>query len=199
MSLPEPSRRAVAAEFGGQPVLFAARPDPARHFWPALGIWVFAVPWTAFALFWESMILIPLFFSAPKPPPAPTPWMMWVFILFGLPFVLVGFCMLAAPFWGAWKAARTVYAASAERVAIIVGGRSVTTTSVPVRDVIETRRRERPDGSGDLEIVTGVSRDGDGDKVELSHKLVGVPNVRRLDDLLRDLRERARRASGGKG
>lgn len=189
--LPDSLRQAVTAEFAGQPVVWTGRPQAARIFWPAMMIWLFAVPWTAFALFWEAMAVGPMLFPSPRTPKAPD-GMMPLFALFGLPFVLVGFAMLAGPFWLAIRARRTVYALSAQRLATIVVGRSLDVESVSVGDIGEMARRERQDRSGDLMLTVGWTRDSDGDRVARQHKLVGVPEVRRVEDILRALRDTRR-------
>lgn len=190
-SLPDSLRQAATTEFAGQPLLWTGRPQARRVFWPAMMIWLFAVPWTGFALLWEAVTVGPMLFPSPRGPRAPD-GMMSLFALFGLPFLLAGFAMLAGPFWLANRARRTVYALSAQRLATIVVGRSLDVQSVAVGDIGEMARRERRDRSGDLTLTIGWTRDSDGDRVERQHKLVGVPEVRRVEDILRALRQSRR-------
>ncbi|MBN9061415.1 MAG: hypothetical protein BGP06_21275 [Rhizobiales bacterium 65-9] len=191
-SLPGKLRQAVATEFVSQPVIWVGRPNPRRVFWPALGIWLFAIPWTAFALFWEWVVLGSLFFAHPRGAAGPPSGLMWVFALFGAPFVLVGLGMLAAPFWMAREARRTVYALSTQRLATLIVNRATKATSISVGDIAGTRRIEKTDRSGDLTVITGWTRDSDGDRVEMEHKLVGVPAVRQVEDKLLALRDSRR-------
>lgn len=186
LALPEPLRRAATAEFAGEPVLWASPANPARAFWPAMGIWLFAIPWTAFSLFWESLA-IGAYFARPGENLGGAPSGLTAFFaLFGVPFVLIGFGMLAGPFWIAWRTRRTVYALSAKRLAIItLGWRRTETISIATRDIAEVKRKELGDGSGDLTVVTGWTRDDEGDRALVSHKLLGLGDVRRVDQMIR--------------
>ena len=188
LALPEPLRGAVTAEFVGEPVLWAGRPDATRIFWPAMAIWLAAIPWTIASLIWES-IAVGALIARPGENLGGAPWGLTLFFaLFGLPFVLIGFGMLASPFWLAWRAQRTAYALSAKRLAIIVIGPKAETTSIARRDIVETKRRERAAGSGDIDVVVGWRKDSDGAREVVSHQLVGVPDVRKVDALIRNER-----------
>ena len=55
--LPRRLRDAVTKEFQGEPILWAGRPSAMRTFLVSTLIWLFAIPWTAFALGWEWMAL----------------------------------------------------------------------------------------------------------------------------------------------
>src|SRR5436853_13261 len=81
----------------GESVLWTGRPDAARSSRAAYGCWIFAIPWTAFSLFWT---LSAAGWLLPGPKHGSV-----AFALFGLPFVLVGLGMLLAPYW-AYSSAR---------------------------------------------------------------------------------------------
>ncbi len=87
--LPLSIRQALDTAVGGERILWAAQPGRDRQL-TGFGICLFAVPWTVFALCWESMAIMPWFASKGM-----LEAMMWsfgvVFPLFGLPFILVGF------------------------------------------------------------------------------------------------------------
>ncbi len=117
---PDLSARLRSALGRGEKLVWSGRPIPgqvARAAWP---IYLFAIPWTAFALFWESLALSPWFALQGQPDIAGIQKAMAVvFPLFGLPFIAIGFWMLAKPFQAIAEARRTLYALT-DRRAIIV-------------------------------------------------------------------------------
>ncbi|MGL4242249.1 MAG: hypothetical protein ACRCTI_14160, partial [Beijerinckiaceae bacterium] len=103
VDLPASVKAFAAKEFAGEKLLWAAQPDVRWAVLASCAIWMFAIPWTAFSLFWEAMPLGALYeyytgtrIGAPKGAPIA---MMWVFALFGIPFVAIGFGMMLAPVW----------------------------------------------------------------------------------------------------
>lgn len=92
-------------------VVWSGEPKP-RAFTPeARGMFLFAIPWTAFSIFWiggaslgmrEDMNLFTCAFPA-----------------FGLPFVLIGFGMLSAPYFQRRTLERTAYVVTNRRVLVI--------------------------------------------------------------------------------
>lgn len=113
----------------GEPLLWAGRPDPARHFTPQDGYLVpFSVVWCGFAIFWLSTALAQ---GAPVP-----------FALFGVPFVAVGLYLVGGRFVvKARRKRRTVYGLTPARAIVAVGPGSV--RSAPVQAVPVERRRSR--------------------------------------------------------
>ncbi|MDX2158121.1 MAG: hypothetical protein SFW09_16595 [Hyphomicrobiaceae bacterium] len=193
-SLPRRLRDALAKELPGEPILWTGRPSALRAFLASLPIWLFAIPWTAFSLGWEYMALGG--WLSGKPPPSPTHSIMGiVFPLFGLPFVLIGIGMMLAPF-AAWsRARRTVHAVSNHRFLTITVGRRLTVKSHATSSIVRTERIERRDGTGTLKVVTGIRRDSDGDRVEDTEVLIGIPEVRKVDRLIASRIENVRRAA----
>src|ERR1041384_2667380 len=96
----------------GESLLWSGRPDPVRSSGAAYGCWIFAVPWTAFSVFWMAAAwgLI-----GGRGNPAMS--------LFGLPFLLVGLGMMMAPRWAYASAKKTVYAVTTRRLIIMNEGR----------------------------------------------------------------------------
>ena len=181
--LPRRMRDAVTKEFQGERILWAGRPSATRSLLVSLPIWLFAIPWTAFALGWEWMALGG--WLSGKPSPSTTHTIMGVvFPLFGVPFVLVGLGMMATPFW-AWQwARRTVHVIGDKRLVSLTVGRRLKVKTYPVGNVVRTERTEWRDGAGTLKVVTGVSRDSDGDKVETTEVFYGIPEVGKVERLL---------------
>lgn len=183
--LPDRLRDAVTREFAGEPVRWTGQPSARAAFLRSLPIWLFAIPWTAFALFWEVMALGGfLGFGGPQASRGSS--LGSVFVLFGLPFVAVGIGMMAAPFWMAWRTRRSAWVISARRIACVtLGLRGILVRSILPREIMTFERTELPDGSGSLKLVFGDGRDSDGDKVERSQSIEGIPDVRKVEDLLR--------------
>lgn len=192
--LPDDLRRAVISEFAGEPIRWAGQPSAHTAFWRSAAIWLFAVPWTLFALFWESLAL-GSFSAIGETEGGESSWFGVVFVLFGLPFIAIGLGMMAAPFWLARRARRSIWVITARRIACLtLGRRGVAVRSILPRTIFAIERTEKPDGSGTLKLVFGEGRDSDGDKVERSETLQGIPDVRRVEDVIRRLMQDERPA-----
>jgi hypothetical protein len=104
-----------------------------------------------------------------------------VFPLFGLPFLLVGLGIVLAPLWAFLKAGSTVYAVTNQRVMIITGSSNRAVKSFTPADILGVEHRERPDGSGDILILTnGITRRNNNLPSAVSVSLCGVPDVKQV-------------------
>jgi hypothetical protein len=178
----------------GERVLWAGRPSALRTFLPSLLVWLFAIPWTAFALGWEAMAL-QAWLSGKGNSGTTQALFGIIFPLFGLPFVLIGLAMMSLPFF-AWRwARRTVHVVSDQRLVDITVGRRLKVKSARIGSVVRTERTESKDGRGTLKVVTGSRVDGDGDRMEESHTLYGIDDVRAVERLVGQAAEGARRAA----
>lgn len=168
----------------GERILWSAQPRAAL-LRSGLGIWLFAVPWTAFALFWVAMALSPWF--AAEPADGMMQWVLGiVFPLFGLPFVAVGLWMLWKPLGAMRSASHTVYALTDRRLIRLVDGRTRQVDTVMIGGTGPMERRERRDGTGDLSIQTHSRVDSDGDRITERFIVSGVADVARLERLILD-------------
>jgi hypothetical protein len=165
----------------GERLRWAGRPDPLRPTLMSFGIYFFAIPWTAFAVFW--MWGAAGFGTRPVRPDGP--WML--FPLFGLPFVLIGLGMLSAPFWAYRKAARTIYAVTNKRLLIITTGRTRSVETYAPQDIQFVERTERPNGSGDVLFATCYNTDSDNRPRSTKVGFFGIPGVRDVERLVREL------------
>lgn len=165
----------------GERVLWQGRPLP-RVSPATFGIYLFAVPWTAFSLFWTVMAAGGMAASWES-----TGWLGLAFPLFGLPFIAVGMGMLSVPFLPLFLARRTLFAVTSERLLRIVLAERLRTRSVPTSRIGEIVRSERPDGSGTLTIVTGSHRDSDGDRVTEKFTIGEVRDVMTVEQRVREL------------
>ena len=169
----------------GETVSFVETPQP-RYFTSAsTGAFLFAIPWTLFALFWiggAAGFKIPDFKNGFD-----------LFPLFGVPFVLIGFAMLSSPIWAYRNAFKSVYVITDQRAITFVGGFRTTIRSFTPDDLKAIYRTERSDGSGDVIIGSNMGRDSDGDPHTMHYGFLGVADAKATEDRLRML------AEGGRG
>jgi hypothetical protein len=128
-------------------ILWTGRPDPRRLFGLSdLFLVPFSLMWGGFAIVWETLALTsgaPIFF-----------------VLWGIPFVVVGQFLIWGRFLALrWDKTRTTYAVTNQRL-LILRGRSLQTmflNQVPTID-----QSVRSDGSGTLDFWRSSSRFGYG-------------------------------------
>jgi hypothetical protein len=190
--LPPALKAFAEREFLGERMLWAARPDRRVAALLSFGIWLIAVPWTAFALFWIALPMSALYetytginIGAPKGTPT---LIIWIFAIFGVPFVLVGLGMLLAPFAAIRKGWRTLYVLTTKRLAVLEGGRTVSVVSIRPDEISGLSRKEGPDGRGTLIVHQGFERDSDGDRVEKKVELGVINEVRKVEGLVAALK-----------
>lgn len=163
----------------GERVVWYDMPIP-RFFTPlTTGTFIFAIPWTAFAIFWimgASGFKLPDFSEGSS-----------FFPLFGVPFVLVGLGLLSSPIWAYRKAFRTVYVITDRRAITFIGGRTTTIRSYPPSRLQEIYRKERRDGSGDVVITHKAWRDSDGDRQSEELGFLRVRNPKEVEQMLKQL------------
>jgi hypothetical protein len=116
---------------------------------------------------------------------------MWALALWGVPFVLVGFGMLLVPAWVLRKGARTLYILTNRRLSILNGARNVEIVSVGPQEFVSLSRKEQPDGRGTLILHQGFERDSDGDLQEKKIELGVINEVRRVEQLVLDLKKQS--------
>lgn len=165
----------------GERVTWAGQPMPGRFARRSIGMVLFAIPWTAFAVFWVAAASR---FTAPD---FSHPFDF--FPLFGVPFILIGLGMLTSPFWMRLKARRTVYVITDRRAIILDGnlGRSTTVRSFEPARLGDIRRVQRPDGSGDLVFERTYSIDRRGGRHTTDHGFLAIENVKNVEGLIQQL------------
>jgi len=174
----------------GERVEWTGNPK-ARFFTPSsVGAFLFAIPWTGFAVFWTfgaAGFKLPDFSKGVD-----------FFPLFGLPFIFVGLAMLSTPLWSYKRAKRTLYAITNKRAITLQGGRSITVKSYMPDDLFDIYRKERRDGSGDIFFN---SWSGASERMNEANSLsgfLGVSGVRNVEQRLRKLSEEADKEDGGR-
>jgi hypothetical protein len=182
LQLPTRLREIVDRELEPHEVIqWIEQPIP-EFFTPAsIGSVLFGIPWTAFSLFWiwgatgfGTLLTAGI-----------TPFLL--FPLFGVPFVLVGFGMLSAPFWTRKMALQTVYLVTDRRAISIEGGKPLTIRSYLPSQLNAVYRQENPDGSGNVLITIRYCKDSDGDERKESIGFMRIRNPKQVEKLLREL------------
>lgn len=182
LAMDQSLRRELAS---GERLLWSAQPRASRLL-AGFGMWLFAIPWTAFALFWEAMVLS-VWFSERGPSTLEMSFGL-VMPLFGMPFIVVGFWMLWSPIRAMRQARHTIYGLTSLRVLRVIDGKNREVESVLLDQMGPFKHRVRRDGSGDMDIQTGSHRDSEGDRVTDRFVVQGVQDVERLAQLLIDSR-----------
>jgi hypothetical protein len=102
----------------------------------------FSLMWGGFAVFWEFTAIAHgagLFF-----------------VLWGVPFVLVGLYLIVGRFVvDAVRRAKTVYVVTSDRVVIRTGTTNIAVTSLPLRSLADMTLQERADGNGTIVFGAG--------------------------------------------
>lgn len=147
----------------------------------ARAMFLFGIPWTAFALFWVAAAAgfkVPKFAQGEE-----------LFPLFGVPFILVGLGMLSSPLWAYYCGGKTIYVITNRRAITFDGGWSTTIRSYPPDKLSDIFRREYRDGSGDVVINRKVWRDSDGDQRSEELGFMRIDDAKEVEGRLNRLAE----------
>lgn len=176
----------------GESLSWAGPADPRRSALSALPASLFGIPFAGFALFWMSMAFRATH-AMNRSAHNPVASGFSVFPLFGVPFLLIGMAIVLAPLWAFLKAKNTVYAVTNHRVMVITGSNSQKVKSLLPADILSVDQRERPDGSGDIMLMTNqLMRTGNNMASQMKVALCGVPNVKQVAAQVMALRTQAR-------
>lgn len=149
----------------------------------SIGAFLFGIPWTAFSVFW----VVAAGWGTLQIDDGPG--IFSLFPLFGVPFVLLGCCMLSVPLWTHWRAGKTVYAITNQRAIIFDGGWSTTIRSYPPEELTDIFRKEKADGSGDVIIARRAWRDSDGGRQTQELGFFRVADAKDVEDRIKELAE----------
>jgi hypothetical protein len=109
----------------------------------------FSLMWGGFAIFWEWGVVT----GMGKGHPAPDFFMLW-----GVPFVLIGLYMIAGRFFvDAWIRGATTYALTSQRVLIMRTAPTFKFTALSLDRLPELSLSERQDGRGTIRFQPGAS------------------------------------------
>jgi hypothetical protein len=176
----EAQQRAQSELQSNESLYWTGTADPVRASVAALPAAIFGIPFAGFALFWVTQAYHATSMMSKS---AHNPFVSGfrVFPLFGLPFLFVGLGIILAPLWALLKSGNTVYAVTNQRVLIITGSTNRTVKSLTPVDILGVDHSERPDGSGDIFILTaGITRASNNMTSQLKVALLGVPNVKQV-------------------
>jgi hypothetical protein len=182
ISIPRQLQDKVKQELeSGENIEWMDMPNP-QFFTPAsTSSFLFAIPWTAFAIFWmcgASGFEMPDFTEGFD-----------LFPLFGIPFVLIGFGMLSSPLWAYKKASKSVYVITNRRAIILDGGWSTTIRSYNPDKLLNIYRKEKKDGTGDVIIDVRSWRGSEGDRRTEALGFLRISNPKEIENKLKKLAE----------
>jgi hypothetical protein len=172
--------RAQSELQSGESLYWTGTADPVRASVAVLPAAIFGIPFAGFALFWITQAYHATSAMSKSSNNAFAHGFQ-VFPLFGLPFLFVGLGIILAPLWAFLKGGNTVYAVTNQRVMIISGGSTRSVKSITPADILSIDHRERPDGSGDIVILTtGLVRSNNNLVSPVKVALFGVQNVKQV-------------------
>ena len=160
----------------GEQLLWSGQPDPLRFAQQSIHIFIIGVAWTGFCISfilygWSEVNSIQNI----------------GFGVFMSLFLLIGYTMLATPFSSYSEALKIAYGITSERVLIVTGGKILKVESYSRNNLGTIKRTERANRSGNLSFAQEHYKDSDGDKQTREIELVGIPDVREVETLLRNL------------
>lgn len=175
MMLPPALQQALLSELRpSETLLWLDQPNAGRMARGSIGAVLFAIPWTAFSIFW-----------------------MWaashgslLFALFGVPFVLIGLGMLTSPIWVRRAAKMTAYALTDKRAIIITQKfRSLNVTSYTPEQLQSMEREQRADDSGSLVFERKLDEDNSRNTMNNARGFLHIEHVKAVEQLILGLIE----------
>lgn len=168
----------------GERIAWIGQPIPGRMAQSSIPLVLFGIPFTAFAVFWMAMASgiagragggVRLFF-----------------VLWGIPFIVVGLGMLTSPFWIYRKALGTIYAITDRRALLVekgLWGRIVVRSFEP-SSLGALSRIQNADGSGSL-VFQREYRPGGRRGRFVDVGFLAVPDVKEVEERIRQLAAQA--------
>ncbi len=137
---------------------------------------LFGIPFTGFAVVWTSLAMKSesLFTS-----------------LWGFPFILVGLYMLANPLLEYWRALRTVYVVTNQRVVILDGVLRHSQKAIAPSDLGHLDVERKRDGSGNIFFLEEREKDGEGGWPITKISFKAIPNVREAEEHIEALKNQS--------
>ncbi len=181
--LPKELEEQVYAELDeGEAIRWIEQPEPAARAASSLVPALFAIPFTAVAIYMATTVLN---FGGGSMGPPP------IFLLVIGLFVLVGIAMLLSPLWAYQKATGTIYVVTNRRAIIIDGGLSRSVESFLPHQLDELRRVDRADGYGDLVFDRRLVRSDEHGHHYRDVGFLGVSDARAAERMIRELVQEA--------
>lgn len=169
----------------GERLVWMEQPVPRFFTAASTPTFLFAFPWTAFAVFWTVS-------AAEYKVPDFSQGSLDYFPLFGLPFIAIGIGLLFSPLWAYFKALKSVYAITDRRAITFEGGLATTVTSYAPERLRSLERKDRANGTGDIVFERQVIPRAKGGSYEKELGFQGLREPRKVEQLLRALAERGK-------
>lgn len=169
--------------------LYAAQPDWRGGIGALLSQLLFGVGWSIITFWLTAKAAAAAFGVAWDGKPSldfASPWGPVMLLLVLVPFVAIGVMFLIAPFRTVAESRRTVHVVTDARLLSIVTGSKPKIESIKLASINFIRRRDRSDGSGNVEVAYGVEKDGDGDPRPLTVNWYGIPDVKQAETAIRE-------------
>lgn len=141
-----------------------------------LKLFLFGIPWTAFVIFWES--------QAMKSENL-------VLQLWGIPFILVGLYLLANPLLEYWRALRTIYVVTNQRVLILNGVFRPSKKVFAPSNLGDFDVERKYDGSGNIILSEEQKRAGEQGVYIEKIGFKAIPNVREAEEHIEALQDQS--------
>jgi hypothetical protein len=158
----------------GEQLLWAGQPNPTKAALPYLPVSLFALLWTGSVAYFSQSFS----FSGSS--------RFIFFAIFAL-FFLVGFAFMAFPLFWYFRAKQRCYAVTNKRLLLVQAGKFRNLQSYTQDDIEELECTERADKSGDLTFAQKRWKDSDGDWHTHRIGFLGIPEVRSVERLVRDV------------
>lgn len=164
----------------GERLVWMEQPVPRFFTAASTPTFIFAIPWTAFAVFWTAgaaEFKVPDFRGSGFD----------FFPLAGLPFIAIGIGLLCSPLWAYRKALKSVYALTDRRAITIEGGWTTLVRSFAPDQLRNVHRKDRRGGIGDVVLAQEVVTGSKGGQRVVDHGFLGVREPRKVEQMVRRL------------
>jgi len=168
----------------GEHVVWMEQPIPRYFTAMSTSAFLFAIPWTAFAIFWicgASGFKLPDFSKGGFS----------FFPLFGVPFVLIGLAMLSTPLWAYRKSFKTVYVITDRRAITFDGGWTTTIRSYPPDRLQNIHRKEKRDGTGDVVLGQQIWSGSEGGQQSMDLGFLNIRDPKTVETMVKKLASQA--------
>jgi hypothetical protein len=158
-------------------VVWLGQPNVGRFIVRRLGIFVFGIPFFAFAVFWTV--------KATSGSP-------WFALLWGGMFMTIGACMLLSPLWSWWLARHTLYVVTNRRALLIEAPWRCRIQPFTGERLLNVIRVEDGYGRGDIILDQLPIRGSRGRTTIQEIGFFGLDDVKHVEQLLRATVDRGR-------
>ncbi len=175
----DPEALARTVLVGREHLLWAGQPIPRRMMTAGFLVYPFALLWTGFSIFW----VVGAYFATQSNGAHEAGIMATLFPFFGVPFIIIGLVMLAAPFIAYNKAKKTVYGITDKRAFIKQGKKTKSYPFAEWKGKISSK--ERKDKSGGVFFAKRLERTNKGRMIMRRKGFMHIENVKRVEERLR--------------